>query len=722
MTDCSGQDYKNPGNDCFGNQRYVTTKLLQRFCKNAEYLKQYSDMLYDMTDPEMGARFLPMPINELDSFGFVYDSGLSQFKFRGDDNYYLRHDFTHARFIDQRINTAYIDISAGEVRIPLIETDTTEVIEQPNVEWYPDVIRSYYHHWHHHHWCWHHCYDHCHDYHDGGCNCKFCHGHYEIDHIHVDCDHGCCCGHDLPWIAPHHYEPHHWWHHFHFHCHPYIFQNSVSFSQTFTTDSKGKLSNLKLPLSKIGNPQHPLIIEIRNVVTAENDKPGDYVIARAFIKPEELAKGLQWKDIVFSPIPLLEADTKYSISCWTMGNGYGWYGNRKNRHETNPDYAGGEPWRTMIGHSHWYPWWHRWRAWNTTRPDYGMLDLGFKVTMDIHTSEYLDEATLYFTPLCLQPIKEVTLSASHTKPANTDIKYYVSNTGADDDWHELNDINGWTYIFTDQTKIFLFFKAVLSTTNTAVSPSIQNIELNVDLGDPYELYLRTQPYAPRLDKPVGANLWGALDADYTAEPNTTVLIDLIATDITTETFSGDGTETTFTLSKPCAYPLKSVTVDGVEKYEHYDYTVDYDEHEITFRSTDIPPSGDGNIVIVYNEVILEGVNKETTPISVPTRLDLFQEEFTATEGQTAFILKATPLNPPHQVYVNSVLKTPYIDFNTDSTTKTVTFVTPLTEGDEVRIEYTPYYTSTKTEVAFRASRTVTTNQVYLKEYILGVRT
>jgi len=64
-----------------------------------------------------------------------------------------------------------------------------------------------------------------------------------------------------------------------------------------------------------------------------------------------------------------------------------------------------------------------------------------------------------------------------------------------------------------------------------------------------------------------------------------------------DSFSGDGTTTTFTLTKP-AHDIISVSVGGIATD---DYTFDADNGTVTFSAA--PASGTNNVVVVYKEAL-----------------------------------------------------------------------------------------------------------------------
>jgi hypothetical protein len=67
---------------------------------------------------------------------------------------------------------------------------------------------------------------------------------------------------------------------------------------------------------------------------------------------------------------------------------------------------------------------------------------------------------------------------------------------------------------------------------------------------------------------------------------------------TTDTFSGDGTTTTFTLTNSNVKNVRSVTVDGNAQSFGTDYSVDYSNATITF--TTAPATGTDNISVQYD--------------------------------------------------------------------------------------------------------------------------
>lgn len=82
----------------------------------------------------------------------------------------------------------------------------------------------------------------------------------------------------------------------------------------------------------------------------------------------------------------------------------------------------------------------------------------------------------------------------------------------------------------------------------------------------------------------GASKIIAVPADVTAESQ--------------ETFSGDGSETEFTLSKSPAQPLDSVTVDSVAQTEGEDFYVDYGNGKVIFYTA--PASGTDNVAVDFS--------------------------------------------------------------------------------------------------------------------------
>ena len=67
----------------------------------------------------------------------------------------------------------------------------------------------------------------------------------------------------------------------------------------------------------------------------------------------------------------------------------------------------------------------------------------------------------------------------------------------------------------------------------------------------------------------------------------------------TETFSGDDSETEFSISTPNLVAIKEITIGGTKVYKYIDYDIDLDNAKITFDSA--PTTGSNNISVTYFE-------------------------------------------------------------------------------------------------------------------------
>ena len=126
---CPGDKYVNPGLNSFGEQKYVTADLLRTFCNNDEYLKKMVDKLEYLTPPAVRKNFKPMPVDEKKSYGFKIQQD-NNIGFSKSTVKTLHYDFNDLSIIDTAKTTAvwksFLDGSGNvqhKFEVPLISVD-----------------------------------------------------------------------------------------------------------------------------------------------------------------------------------------------------------------------------------------------------------------------------------------------------------------------------------------------------------------------------------------------------------------------------------------------------------------------------------------------------------------------------------------------------------------------------------------------------------------------
>ena len=141
-------------------------------------------------------------------------------------------------------------------------------------------------------------------------------------------------------------------------------------------------------------------------------------------------------------------------------------------------------------------------------------------TQDQETEpSYETDRIVYMKPIYHNPIYKVEISptdiGSQTTEQNngTSIEYQLSTDG--DNWYSFG--NSDTMTLSEPSRV-IFLRALLKTTDSSVTPYIENIDINLWMNPSEEMYVRTKPYTPdKFGTILGANLWGRVFAPYTLE-------------------------------------------------------------------------------------------------------------------------------------------------------------------------------------------------------------
>ena len=141
-------------------------------------------------------------------------------------------------------------------------------------------------------------------------------------------------------------------------------------------------------------------------------------------------------------------------------------------------------------------------------------------------SQVEDYNYLYFKPIFTNPITGVQISARCSGWDDTDhedgkfLEFEYSTTGNrnnPDDWITLGTSRA--AISDGPTVLFLRAKMWQTSTNNALTPSIQEVTVEIDTTLPREMYVRTVMYNPKITPMLGASVWGSVNAPFNCESN-----------------------------------------------------------------------------------------------------------------------------------------------------------------------------------------------------------
>ena len=95
--------------------------------------------------------------------------------------------------------------------------------------------------------------------------------------------------------------------------------------------------------------------------------------------------------------------------------------------------------------------------------------------------------------------------------------------------------------------------------------------------------------------------------------------------VTSENFTGDGTTTTFQLSRGWVVEnSETVTVNGATQTRDTDYTINYETGEITFTTA---PSSGASIVVSYAYIPVENLDDFNNPLFEFSNVNEFRKTF-----------------------------------------------------------------------------------------------
>lgn len=754
MGNCQ-EDYKNLGEESFGEQKIITSQMLSQFCKNDAYLKGQVDSLWDEGNITSRKRFNTMPLDEENSFSTTTTTdGRIGFDESTNKNINLLFDDRDG-LIDRQKTTALItgtvtdDSVNAMCTLPKTLTSTLYKTTCAVGPWG-----------------------------DMGCNEYWYVGYdkskrYELKPRYLTNPRDS----SIP---------------------------SVCRAQTFKTKNTGRLEGVTLNLHGGTNTDSPLTVEIRRTQTVDGVltpvATSELPLCSQEVRFDEVDPGKY--TIVFDSPPHVDKDETYAIVVSSplspYSNCYGLGGWSAGCH--GELYADGN---SFLSENNGYSWML-----------YGKKDnvayhLGCKAPQDFaFTCHILEENSvyvkdtdywLYLKPIFSNPVKSIILSAGDNGDS---IEYYASNNGVD--WTRFG--SNMTISFDDHAQV-TFIRAKLRTTSTSNAPYINSLNVHLDTEKPLTGYARTPFYAPKNTPMLGASFWGAVNTpctiDYHGTLPASVEIELVRNRTCTEHFQlikpehaeyslpaiqdllteqeyakayngvhGKNSITAYNflkentwitdllskfniyvigtvdsngnvkpplfsslrLSNSPAYPTlscvlntKDNTTPDIAYGEWYDYTFDYTNDMIIFSEAVLNGLTSGVLTMEYRPVFIQDITVD----EMPFRLDYRVEDYTLDSESLAdgVTLRMPPHDPVRRVLVNPDSENPQalyedVDYTVDYNGKRLVFnnENTLVNGDVIRITYTPDLEDSSLSIGYWFKRYETATEIFAEQSYIEHKT
>lgn len=763
MTDVP-PSYKNPQLSSFGEQKYVTSELLQQYAANDEYLLQLARKIEYLTPPAVRKHFILKDSFYADeSYGCVVNGETIQFDNSKRKQVYV--DFNDlslintvktTAFIDQRVQTDGTNTAViKQCTVPLAQTTT---IDSTTRNYSPWTIRDE----------------------ETG----------EIISDDMTCNEHWYIGYD----RNRNYE-----------TRPNWLANmlngeipGISRAQTFKAKASGLLESVVLNLKGGTNTGMPLVVEIRRteevngvLQPVDSDQPH---LAFQIVQFSNTDPGVY--SVVFDHPPIVEEDETYAIvllsplshssNCYWIG---GW-----NKHCHADVYEDGNAfWSWNCGYT-----WMRYGK-DEAEVDYhwgqyAPQDFAFQCHIKEIQTTYRRNTDfyLYLKPIFSNPATKVVINADDTiADETTTIEYHVATNGAN--WKVVGETK--TVVFDEPTQT-TFIRVKLRTSSNNATPKLNNILITLTTNAPLEMYAKTRPYSPKLAGILSADVWGRIYSPFTTDPTVECTAEIISNKLVSENFTiiepddllqytwipelnknaieraSDLTQyitdnpsvvrilqeyqvyvlgfiTKFQFVTPPSYPIRECNLTpsaaGVKNKgfgEWHDYIIDYDKDTLQFRSSVAATLVKGNLTVQYNPIFIQGLTAEEVGFRNPNNvttdgdvndegliLDYFKETFLVNEDniETRRIpLRALPLDPIRHLYYNGEELKQDRDYSIDFNKKEIIFPvinadnesSRLNLNDKIEIIYTPNIDDDAISIAWYAKRTNLLKQVKIEPYYI----
>ena len=515
MSNCN-PNYKNLNRiQSFSEQRYATVQLFEQICQNDEYLKQKVEELDYLTPPAVRKRFNPIPVDKNVSYSFL-ETTENNVTFDTSSQTTVNIDFSDLNLIDSDMSTAVIESyeDDGTIIHQAVVPHEEGEVDKTVKNWATGQINSFW---------------------------------------YVGFDKNRTYQVKPSWMKD--------WRESDI--------PAVCRAQTFTVPSGkgGKLEAISLQIDNNGSTTSswgsPLIVQIwptvsktfpkmnwdpktkTNVPAGGNETikvpAGDIYnpLAEASYDPKRTQPG--FVSIVFDQPATLVAGQSYAIvmfsplSNWDHCPRIGGWG----RNCQNSKYMGGDAFfSNNNGRT-----WERYGR-NDLKVTYklGQLtpsDFAFQANIRLDPStRSTDDHYLYLKPILTNPFKRVVFSCNDSGDSSSyagKLLYQVSTDGRT--WHDLSNHE---YNFSPDSQgqypRVLFVRVKMWTTNTGVTPVIQDMSIYFTNVLPNKMYVRTHFFTPKLSPMLGATHWGRIFAPVNLDPSTDCKVEVIQEKEVTEHF------------------------------------------------------------------------------------------------------------------------------------------------------------------------------------------
>lgn len=691
--------YTNQGDDAFGDKKYVTADLLKKFCRSVSYLKEMADILETETNPQLNKVFSPLSIAPSLSYGMVLNG--KSYTLSDQTSYSFVQLFNRisptpigidphtgltypaSPGVDIKQTTAFVDLDypiSGEQGHGAV-TLKPSTLHTTNITYDKYRMTNYYR----------------------GPNdnealnaCWYIGWNENKTYTISSAQRADRFNANIPSVA-----------------------RAIVFEYE-DVDNK-LITDVTIKPSGFPETEDELYLEIRNVNA--NGTPGSTVYARStaeirhftavyllafpFPHPVRMHTGTKYAIVVRSPLTTFKHH--FGIGGWGINCGTGAYGENAGNTSTHGKVSNNSIYTSIDNAHSWYP--HSTLNMSVPYAE-GQKEAGdwlFEVnavsekdtvTNSIIYSNYLVGEKVYLNPIKTNPVKSVQLNADVNIATGQSVVYEIATNLETKDWDSI--LSGQVMTFSAPYPTTLYVRATLKSNDIHTTPALKEIGLVLETTEAMIGYIRSNLYYPPTTMPLGMTLWSKISAPFTQDPNTTVAVDIMESDLNTDMFTTNGTTTKFKLDKlpggPLHYALLKTSTLNKELIEGQDFKVDYGTGIITTYITGpeiqvIGALAAGTVKFEYYPLLIRGLTMEDFPYRLDYRTsnvtpaNFHTETQIATTSQTTFTLEDSCTKYLYKVTVNNVVKNITANYTVNNTTNTITFNSGLANDDVVKITY-----------------------------------
>jgi hypothetical protein len=648
--------FTDNGEDAWVDGQYGSTDKFRNISRSIMYLKTQTDALNTETDPQRCKIFVPTVMDTEKSYGLILN-GQNNYTFDNSVNQSYTQLFNTLIGIDTVMTSAFIDLGASPTPIatlkPVYGSTQNVAAEYAGPVRTDNLVPNF------------------------GCNAAWEVGWDETKAYWVTSP-----TYNNPWTANI----------------PSIARCAVV---TILPGQGGLVNNISMVIKGNVNAEDDIYLELRNVTgSGMTAKPGTTIYtritgkAKTFVDTQLLSFPLQ-HPIRVTAGQQIALVLRSPFTTYTNHYGVGGWGIN-----CGPVYSGGNIYTSYDNCNTWIKHGRASPALPYTEGQREPADWGFIVNTITETTTYTTGQQVWLKPIKSNPVSSVTITPTDSKPTNTSILYEVSPDMLT--WYTVNAANSWTSTMGGTHSNVTYVRATLYTTNTAITPSISEIVVNLITTPATVGYLRSAIYYPPTTMPLGLTVWSLLNAPYTADPNTTTSIEVMKSEMNTDYFTTNAAQQTFQLSalpaEPLSYAVFTIgATTATELKETKDYTVNYNTGLVTVLGSALAA---GVLKIQYYPLWAKGL----TASDFPLRCDYQSQTFTAIAAQTVFNLKFPPCDPLRTITRNGLPIVETTDYSINYATGAITLNVGSTVGDIITVGYTPELTCNGLAINYRVTR------------------